>query len=121
MKLNLFPICFSLCCLFAATGNAQSKKIDTTVKMGDQGYRVLCNNKNPDKNEVNITPVNLKYEGADPSFPVYGKVTKAFSDDFNDDGNPDLVICVYGGDNGEIGTVIGVSYNADKSLAPIFF
>jgi hypothetical protein len=121
MKFNFFSICLSVCCLSVTISNAQSKKFDTTVKMGDQGYRVVCNNKNADKNGITITLVNLKFEGADPSFTVYGKVTKAFADDFNDDGQPDLVICVYSGDNGEIGTVVGISYNADKSLAPIYF
>lgn len=120
-KFNLFSVCLSVCCFSAVIANAQTKKFDTTVKMGDQGYHVICNNKNADKNEVTLTPVNLKFEGTNPSFQVYGKVTKAFTDDFNDDGLPDLVICVYSGDNGEIGTVIGISYNADKRFEPIYF
>jgi hypothetical protein len=121
MKLSLFSICLSICWFSSAVSNAQSKKIDTTVLMGDKGFRVQCNNKNTDKNEITVTPVNLKFEGTNPSFTVYGKVTKAFTDDFNDDGSPDLVICVYSGDNGEIGAVAGLSYNADKSLVPIYF
>jgi hypothetical protein len=121
MKLNLFFICLSVCCFSAATSDAQSKKFDTTVKIGDEGYRVVSNNKNADKNEVTVTPVNLKFEGTNPSFMVYGKITKTFTDDFNDDGRPDLIICVYSGDNGEIGTIIGIAYNADKTLEPIYF
>jgi hypothetical protein len=121
MKLNLFSICFFACCFSAAAGNAQTKKFDTTVKMGDKGYHIVCNNKNADKNEVTLSPVNLKFEGTNPSFLVYGKVTKAIADDFNDDGQPDVVICVYSGDSAAIGTVVGISYNADKSFAPIFF
>ena len=121
MKLNFFSICFSACFFSAAISNAQTKKIDTTVKMGDQGFRVQCSNKNSDKNEITVSPVNLKFEGNNPSFMVYGKVTKAFADDFNDDGQPDLVICVYSGDNGEIGTVVGISYNTDKHMVPVYF
>ena len=34
------------------------------------------------------------------------RVTKVFTDDMNDDGRPDLVICVYSGDNNEIGTIV---------------
>lgn len=109
--------------LFAFTcTKGQSQKFDTTVKMGDQGYRVECNNKNPDKNEVSINPINIKYESAKPFFSVVGKVRKAFADDMNDDGKPDLIICVYSGDNHEIGSVVAVAFNAtNKNFEPIYF
>ncbi|MFT4155642.1 hypothetical protein [Parafilimonas sp.] len=100
---------------------AQSKKFDTTVKMGDQGFRVDCNNKNPDKNEVTVSPIGLQVTGSKPAFSVYGKVRKAFTDDMNDDGRPDLVICIYSGDSGEIGSVAAISYNADKAFDPVYF
>ena len=48
-------------------------------------------------------------------------VTKAFTDDFNNDGHPELAICVYNGTNNEIGTIACLSYTADKSLVPIYF
>ena len=107
--------------LYAEALNAQAGKIDTTVKMGDAGFHVVCNNKNIDENQVSIVPIGIKINSANPSFKVLGKVTKAFADDMNDDGRPDLVICVYNGSNEEIGTVIGISYNADKGLDPIYF
>jgi len=107
--------------LFSGNVNAQSKKFDTTAKMGDKGYRVECNNKNPDKNSVTVSPIGLKTDGPDPTFTVYGKVTKVFIDDLNEDGRPDLIICIYGGDNGAIGTVAAISYNADKGFDPIYF
>jgi hypothetical protein len=120
MKLNCFWICL-LFFLLSADIKAQSKKFDTTVKMGNKGFRVTCNNKNTDKNDVSVSPVGLKTDGPNPSFSVYGKVTKAFTDDMNSDGLPDLIICVYGGDNGMIGTVVGISYNANKSFDLIYF
>ena len=106
---------------FSTAINAQSKKFDTTVKMGDKGYRVQCSNKNTDKNEVSVSPIGLKSTTPDPSFAVFGKVKKAFTDDMNDDGLPDLVICVYGGDNNEIGTIAAISYNADKTFVGVYF
>ncbi|HEX5154919.1 MAG TPA: hypothetical protein VFW07_25915 [Parafilimonas sp.] len=120
MKLIFFWMCL-LMLVFSAGINAQSKKFDTTVKMGTQGYRVECNNKNADKNSVTVSPIGLKTDGPDPSFSVYGKVTKGFIDDLNDDGRPDLVICIYGGDNGAIGTIVALSYNANKGFDPIYF
>jgi len=101
--------------------NGQSKKFDTTVKMGDQGYKVECNNKNTDKNDISINTINLKYDGSHPVFSVPGRVKKAFADDMNDDGRPDLIICVYSGDSSEIGSVVGISYNANKGFDPIYF
>ena len=121
---NMKPNCFLICLLmlFLSAGiKAQSKKFDSTVKMGTQGYRVECNNKNGDKNNVSVSPIGLKTDGPDPSFSVFGRVTKVFTDDMNNDGRPDLVICVYSGDNGEIGTVVAISYNAEKAFEPIYF
>jgi len=107
---------------FAADISAQSKKFDTTVKMGDKGFRVECNNKNADKNEVSVSTIGLQLNSSKPSFSVYGKVTKAFADDMTDDGNPDLIICIYSGDNNEVGSIAGLSYNAtDKSFVPVYF
>src|SRR5205809_6072829 len=121
MNRNSFTICFLIFLFCLADVKAQTKKFDTTVKMGDQGFRVQCSNKNADKNELSVSAVGLKFNGRYPSFVVFGKVTKAFTDDMTDDGRPDLIICVYNGDNSEIGTVAAISYNADKGLDPIYF
>ncbi|WP_090655770.1 hypothetical protein [Parafilimonas terrae] len=121
MKPSLFFTCLFLFIFSTVQSAAQSKKFDTTVKMGEQGFRVECNNKNADKNEVTVSPINLQVSGRKPSFSVYGKVLNAFTDDMNDDGRPDLAICVYSGDNDAIGSVVAISYNADKGFDPIFF
>lgn len=115
-----FAMLFSIS--FAACLQAQAQKFDTTVKMGDQGYKVSCNNKNADKNEVAVNPVNLKFEGMRPVFTVLGKVKKAFAEDMNDDGRPDLMICTYTGDSTPIGSVVSISFNAaNKNFEPIYF
>lgn len=116
-----FSLFFLLLFFCTVDTDAQSKKFDSTVKMGDKGYRVQCNNKNADKNEVTISPIGLKTDNGNPSFTVYGRILKIFSDDMNDDGLPDLIICVYNGDSGEIGSIVAIAYNADKTFAPIYF
>lgn len=105
----------------SVTIKAQVKKFDTTVKMGDQGYRVQCSNKNADENEVSIAPVGLKLDHSIPPFRIPGRIKKAITDDFNNDGLPDLAICIYSGGDNETGTVVALSYNADKSVAPVYF
>ena len=118
---NKFLTCITILLLTAACVNAQ--KIDTTVRMNQEGFRVICNNKDVDNNFVTIQPVKLNLtRGGQLDFPVKGLVTKAAVDDLNDDGEPDLIICVFSGVNNEIGNVIGASYNkTDKSIVPISF
>jgi hypothetical protein len=107
--------------LFVINVQAQTKKFDTTVKFGDKGYRVTCSNKDPDKNDVSVSPINLKINGSNPTFAVNGRVMKAITDDFNDDGRPDLVLCVFTGADMEQGSVVTISYTADNSFAAIYF
>ena len=121
IKLEIVTLSFFLFIFSETQLTAQTKRFDTTVKMNDQGYRVECNNKNADQNDVRIISIGLPVNNTIPSFKVQGKVLKALIDDMNDDGLPDLAICVYSGTNNDLGTVIGISYNADKSLQPIYF
>ena len=101
--------------------NAQNRKIDTTLQYGHAGYRVTVDNKNLEKNLINIRPVGFENTARDMSFYIKGKVVKAQTDDFNNDGFPDLVIYVYTGTNSEKGTVIGVASSENKSNAGIYF
>lgn len=120
--MNIKKIILFIFVFFIVQGlKAQTQKFDTTVKYGDKGYRVTCNNKEPDKNEVDITPINLKSKVSKPSFNVNGIVTKAFTDDFNDDGLPDLAICVYSGEGMSLGNVVAISFTADKTFAAMYF
>ena len=106
---------------YATKITAQTKKFDTTVKMNNQGYRVECSNKNVDANNVTVISIGLPANNTIPSFKVQGKIFKVLIDDMNDDGLPDLVMCVYGGANNEIGSIISLSYGADKNFQPIYF
>src|SRR5882762_766293 len=97
IKLNCLPGLLILL-LFAGSIHAQGRKLDTTVKLNDVGFRVICNNKNEDENNVTISPVGLRSSTQrDINFSVQGRVTKAIIDDLNEDGNPGLVLCIFAG------------------------
>ncbi len=119
---NNFIVSFLLFLLFTSNTQAQTKRFDTTVKVGKQGFHVECSNKSADQNDISISPIGFKEEGPKPSFKIPGKVTEALIDDMNDDGSSDLLICVYSGDSSEIGTIVCITYNAtDKNFAPVYF
>ncbi|MEP6467429.1 MAG: hypothetical protein ABJB05_14065 [Parafilimonas sp.] len=118
MNRNSLLICFLLSIFCTAITNAQVKKVDTIVKMGDYDFHVECNNKDSAENMVIISPVGFRTDQNHTVFKVPGRVSKAMTDDFNDDGYPDLVLCLYKGD---IGTIAGISSSENKSLVPIFF
>lgn len=110
--------------MLTASGFSQYKKFDSTVKIGKAGYRVICSNKNPDKNYISIKLIgfdNSNGGGGDIDLSLLGRVKKIEVDDFNNDGFPDLVIYVFNGANGEMGNVFSVSSEENKSLKPIIF
>ena len=84
--------------LFLTALNAQYRKIDTTMKVGNAGYRVYCNNKNPEKNNLNITPIGFDKSAREISIEIKGRVLSTESDDLNNDGFPDLVLYIYSSD-----------------------
>lgn len=107
--------------LLGSTVDAQSKRYDSSMKLGKVGFRVLCNNKSADKNTATISPIGFENTAREISIEVKGKITKAEVDDLNNDGFPDLVIYVYNGGLKNTGTVIGVSSDKNQGFAPIFF
>ncbi|MEP6682895.1 MAG: hypothetical protein ABJA35_06530 [Parafilimonas sp.] len=118
MNRNILMICFLIFIFCSTIINAQVKKIDTTVKLGDYGFHVECSNKDTSENMLTISPVGFRIQQNHAMFKVQGKVTKVVADDFNDDSYTDLVICVY---NGDIGSVVGISSSENKSIVPIYF
>ncbi|HVX52180.1 MAG TPA: hypothetical protein VHB48_18620 [Chitinophagaceae bacterium] len=105
------------------TGAAYAQRFDTTVKMNDEGFRVMASNKDFDNNNVTVEGIKLSLDNSRQiDFAVKGRVSKAAVDDLTGDGDPDLIVCVYGGTNNLIGNVIGISYaKAEKTLKPIIF
>lgn len=103
------------------TVNAQFKKMDTTMKIGKVGYKVLCSNKSEIRNSVSITPIGFQNAARDVQFEIKGRILKAEVDDLNNDVFPDLVFYVYEpGDKGK-GSVVGISSVNNENFAPISF
>ena len=98
---------------------AQVKKMDSTLTIGKFGYKVFCNNKNADQNQLNIKPVGFDHEARDMSFYVKGRVTKAEIDDLNNDGFPDLLVYIFGDTNGVYGNVYAFASDQNKSIVPL--
>jgi hypothetical protein len=119
---NITILSFLLTGLLATVNvQAQARKIDTTASLGNASYRVRCNNKNENENEVLISPKGFKEDVRDLSFTIRGTLRKMLVDDLNDDGYPDLLLCIYGGSNGEIGNIVGIASSGNTSLIPVQF
>ncbi|MDO9157141.1 hypothetical protein [Sediminibacterium sp.] len=111
-------------CLWMAFGASiygQVKKIDTTMKLGNIGFKLVCSNKNEDKNFVTVSPIGFGSGARDVSFEVKGRIRKAEVDDLNNDFYPDMVMYVYTNDPNDKGTVVGISSIKNETLAGIGF
>lgn len=106
----LFPACFF--------SNAQTKKFDSTLKMGDVGYRIISSNKKPDDNSVTIKPIGFKNYSQDLSFPIVGLLNKAMIDDYNNDGYPDLFF--YSFDEKDRAQIYSLASVTNTSCAPMY-
>ncbi len=121
MKKQIITLFFSSTIFFVTSYGQQYHKIDTTMKIGKAGYKVLCSNKSELKNIVSITPIGFQNSARDVSFEIKGRILKAEVDDLNNDFFPDLVLYVYEpGDKGR-GNVVGVSSVNNENFAPISF
>jgi hypothetical protein len=74
---------------------AQSKRIDTTLKIGNAGYRIICGNKDIETNELEIRPIGFDHEAHGSMMYIKGRVLRSEIDDLNNDGFPDLMIYTY--------------------------
>ena len=104
--------------LLSQHAGAQINKIDSTLKMGKAGYKVTCNNKNKDQNEVKVRPVGFDNEAREMNFYIKGRITKAEIDDLNSDGFPDMIIYVFSGADNEFGTAFAFASQENKSISP---
>ena len=119
---NITILSFLLVGMFVTANiHAQVRKIDTTAILNDIGYRVSCSNKNESENQVTVSPKGFKEEVRDISFAIKGRLHKILVDDLNDDGYPDLLLCIYGGANGDIGNITCIASNGNTSLVPVHF
>ena len=100
---------------------AQGRRIDTTMKVGKAGFRVNCYNKSSEKNPITIYPVGFESEARDFSFELKGVLMGTEVDDLNKDGFPDLLLYVASSDSLNKSSVIAISSQENKSVAPIVF
>lgn len=115
-KISLGIILSFFCSIIHAQ---QIKQYDSTMKIGKAGYKVRCNNKKADKNNLNINPVGFESGARDADIEIKGRITKAEVDDLNNDGFPDMVMYVFNEKNK--GTVIGVSSSKNEGMLPMLF
>jgi hypothetical protein len=117
MKYFLFIGFFYAMIFMSVDLNAQSKKYDSTLRMGKVGFGLFCNNRDPDQNELDIKLIGFQGQH-DARFYVKGRVRMAEIDDLNNDGYPDIVLYSYSGDDGVYGNVLAFSSQENKSLVP---
>lgn len=101
--------------------HAQVKRFDSSMKLGKAGYRVVCSNKNLDKNYTTIHPIGFQNGAHEVSIEVKGRILRAEVDDLNNDGFPDLVLYVYSSGAKNMGTVVGISSDKNEGFVPILF
>lgn len=122
MKYALFLVFCCLCFLqISATAQAPARRYDSSMKIGKAGYKVTCNNRNPEKNTINISPIGFDNSVRDFSFEIKGRILRSEVDDVNRDNYPDLLLYVYNGDTLNKGTVICISSERNESVTPIVF
>ena len=102
-----------------STGSfAQAPRVDTTLKAGKSGYRLICNNKSADKNEMMVKPIGFENTAHPLGYYVKGRVIRADIDDLNNDGYPDMLVYLTSGDHGEFGSVYAFMSVQNKSVMP---
>jgi hypothetical protein len=116
---RLFIFLFPGLMLFVASESyGQFTRFDSTLKMGRAGYRVVCNNKTVDQNELMVRPIGFESTARELKFYIKGRVAKAEIDDLNNNGFPDLVVYIYSGPQGQYGNVFAFISIQNKSIAP---
>src|SRR4029077_14650402 len=100
MKRILISLVTVLTLLVTGESYGQFPKFDSTLKMGRVGYRITCNNKSIDKNELNVRPIGFESTAREMKFYIKGQVAKAEIDDLNNTGFPDVVVYIYSGLHG---------------------
>ena len=121
MRFMLIRTLFFALALIPTVLMAQGRRIDTTMKVGKAGFRVNCYNKSAEKNPITIYPVGFESEARDFSFELKGVLIGTEVDDLNKDGFPDLLLYVASFDSLNKSSVIAISSQENKSVAPIVF
>jgi hypothetical protein len=118
MKCILISLVSALILFATSESYGQFARFDSTLKMGRVGYRVMCNNKSADKNELSVRPIGFESTAREMKFYIKGQVAKAEIDDLNNNGFPDLLVYIYSGLHGEYGNVFAFISVENKSFTP---
>ena len=121
MRFMLIRTFFFALALIPTVLMAQGRRIDTTMKVGKAGFRINCYNKSSEKNPITIYPVGFESEARDFSFVLKGVLIGTEVDDLNKDGFPELLLYVTSFDSLNKSSVIAISSQENKSVAPIVF
>ena len=121
MRFMLIRTLFFSLALIPTVLMAQGRRIDTTMKVGKAGFRINCYNKSSEKNPITIYPVGFESDARDFSFELKGVLLGTEVDDLNKDGFPDLLLYVASSDSLNKSSVIAISSQENKSVAPIVF
>ena len=121
MRFMLIRTLFFALVLIPTVLLAQGRRIDTTMKVGKAGYRINSFNKSTEKNPITIYPVGFESEARDFSFELKGVLMGTEVDDLNKDGFPELLLYVATIDSLNKSSVIAISSQENKSVAPIVF
>jgi len=121
MRLMFIRTLFCAMVLIPTLLVAQGRRMDTTMKAGKAGFRVNCQNKSAEKNPITIYPVGFESEARDFSFELKGVLIGTEVDDLNKDGFPELLLYVAPQDSLNKSSVIAISSQENKSVAPIVF
>ena len=121
MRLMFIRTLFCAMVLIPTLLVAQGRRMDTTMKVGKAGFRVNCQNKSAEKNPITIYPVGFESEARDFSFELKGVLIVTEVDYINKDGFPELILYVAPQDSLNKSSVIAISSQENKSVAPIVF
>jgi hypothetical protein len=102
-----------------ARAQVSFEKIDTTMKVGKTGFKVNCRNKEINSNQLSVRPIGFESPANETlNFPVKGRISSVAVDDFNHDGNADLIMFIYSDSNARHGTALALISDGTKSLMP---
>ncbi len=115
-----FSISFFFVLFFASDYlAAQIKRIDTTMMIGNAGYRIKCSNKDVERNELDVKPIGFDKDAHESGMFLKGFIVKSQIDDLNNDGFPDAVIYTIDGPRGQFGNAYAIVSMSNKSFVAV--
>jgi len=114
--IHLFSLVGSI--FFFNALSAQVARFDSTMMLGKAGFRVICKNKNPAENSLNVKLIGFESTARGMDVFIKGTISSAEIDDLNNDGWPDLLLYAKTGPNGIYGTVYGLASDHNHAVIP---